>query len=303
MNPALALLTVFLVLTLPATAQEIGTLTLVEGPLRLIRGATVLRGAEGVRLHPGDIIESSDPGFVQLEFDGGTIVALGGSTRVLLFSHAAGRNPGKLGNAAELVLLSGWLKGESGPNAGTYRYDSPLLAVASRDGSLVVHSTVELAEIFVESGSARIGEVSAGGIWRDPRLVGAGQFSSRLAGKNVTISPRPSSPFVESMPHQFRDTVSPLRSRFAGKPPLPKPDHEVSYAEIQPWLTIAQAWRRGFVTRFEGRLSNPAFRKAVEAHLKDHPEWDPVIHPELYEPKTPSAAAGKSDPKSGRNQN
>ena len=66
MNPLLSLLAVFLLLTFPATAQEIGTMTLVEGPLRLIRGATVLQGTEGVRLHTGDIIESSDKGFVQL---------------------------------------------------------------------------------------------------------------------------------------------------------------------------------------------------------------------------------------------
>ena len=78
MNRVLSLLAVFLVLTLSATAQEIGTVTLVEGPLRMIRGATVLQGVEGVRLRLGDIIESSNTGFAQLEFTGGAIVALGG---------------------------------------------------------------------------------------------------------------------------------------------------------------------------------------------------------------------------------
>jgi hypothetical protein len=298
MNPVLSLLAVFLVLTLPATAQEIGTMTLVEGPLRLIRGATVLQGAEGVRLHAGDILENSDKGFVQLEFIGGGIVALGGSTRVLLFSHAAGRS-----GTAELVLLSGWLKGETGSNAGTYRYDSPLLAATTQNGSLLLHSATEAAEIFVESGSARVGEVSPAGIWRDPQLVKAGQFSSRLAGKNVTISSRPSSQFVDSMPHQFRDTLSALLPRFTAKPPQPKRDHEVTYSEIQPWLTMPQAWRRGFVKRFQVRLDDPAFRKALEAHLKDYPEWDPLIHPERYQSKPSPTATGNPDTKSGRNTN
>jgi hypothetical protein len=296
MKPVLSLLAL-LVLTLPATAQEIGALTLVEGPLRLIRGTTVLQGQEGVRLHTGDIIESSGTGFVQLELTGGAIIALGNSTRVFLLGHAMSRNAG---NQTELVLLSGWLKGQSASNSGSYRYDSPLLAAAAQDGTIVLHAAGTSAEIFVESGSARIGEVSGSGIWRDPRVVKAGQFTSRVAGKNVTVSPRPSSTFVESMPHQFRDTFSPLMSRFAGKPPQPKRDHEVTYSEIQPWLTIGQAWRRGFVRRFQSRLNDPAFRSALEAHLKEHPEWDPLIHPERYQPETSPVATGNPDSKDRR---
>src|ERR1700681_1736968 len=107
-----SLLVVFLLLKLPAIAQELGNTTLVEGPLRLIRGTTVRQGAEGVRLNQGDILESSAAGFAQLEFSGGTIVALGSSTRVLLFSHTAGRDAH--GNAEQLVLLSGWLKSQTG---------------------------------------------------------------------------------------------------------------------------------------------------------------------------------------------
>ena len=283
MKTVLSLLIVFVMLTLASSAQDFGTLTLVEGPLRLIRGATVLQGAEGVRLRPGDIIESSSNGFVQLEFTGGAIVALGNSTRVLLFNYGTGHKTGTPASAAELVLLSGWLKGQSVAKAGAYRYESPLLAALSPEGSLVLHSTATESEIFVESGSARIGEVSASGNWRDPRPLKAGQFTSRVAGKNVTVTTRPNQSFVESMPHQFRDTLSSLMSRFQGEPPLPKRDHEVSYSEIQPWLTTAKAWRRGFVRRFQVRINDPAFRTALEAHLKEHPEWAPVMHPERYQ--------------------
>ena len=295
MNPLLSLLAVFLLLALASSAQEVGTVTLVEGPLRIIRGATLLQAGEGVRLHSGDIIESSNAGFVQLEFTGGAIVALGNSTRVYLYSFSRG--------AAELVLLNGWLKGECSTNGVVYRYDSPLLAATTQSGTIVMHSTAELSEIFVESGSARIGAVSAGGIWHDPSLVKAGQFTSRLAGKEITIAPRFSSPFVDSMPHQFRDTFLPLMSRFHGKPPQPKRDHEVSYQEIQPWLTIGQAWRRGFVRRFEVRLNDPEFRRALEAHVRDYPEWDPVLHPERHEQKTSPAATGNPDARNVRNIN
>ncbi len=295
LNRAFSFVALCLLLALAVSAQEIGTVTLVEGPLRIIRGATLLQGGEGVRLHSGDIIESSKAGFVQLEFTGGAIVALGDSTRVYLYTFSRGD--------AELVLLSGWLKGQRSSNGAVYRYDSPLLAAATQDGTIVMHSTAERSEIFVESGSARIGEVSAGGVWHDPRLVKAGQFASRMAGKEIAVAPRFSSPFVESMPHQFRDTFLPLLSHFSGKPPQPKRDHEVSYAEIQPWLTIGQAWRRGFVKRFDVRLNDPEFRKALEAHVRDHPEWDPVLHPERYKQRTSPAATGNPDAGNVRNTN
>ena len=102
MNAVLTLLLLSLVQPLAVAAQEIGTLTLVEGPLHVIRGTTVLQGAEGVKLHQGDIIESSNPGFAQLELRGGVVVALGPSTRVFFVSHAA-KNP-------EMFVLDGWLK-------------------------------------------------------------------------------------------------------------------------------------------------------------------------------------------------
>jgi len=94
-------------LSFPVAAQEIGTLTLVEGSLQVIRGTAVLRGAEGMRVRQGDILQSSDPAFVQIEFRGGTITALGASSRLFLKSDA------------ELVLLSGWLKAQTGASAVT----------------------------------------------------------------------------------------------------------------------------------------------------------------------------------------
>jgi hypothetical protein len=67
----------------------------------------------------------------------------------------------------------------------------------------------------------------------------------------------------------------------------PKRDHEVTYSEIEDWLNTRLVWREGFVSRFEPRLEDAAFRKAVEAHLGNHPEWDEALYPEDYEAKTP----------------
>jgi hypothetical protein len=283
---------VLLLLPVPLAAQEIGTLTRVEGNPRLIRGATVLRAAEGVRVDSGDIIETSNPGFVQLEFSGGTIVVLGDSSRLFLFSYPSGLTASgsdKRTNPAEMVLLSGWLKGETNEHAGPYRFDSPLLAGATQGGTVVLHATPDAAEIFVESGAASISEVRPdGSLGNSAEDAKGGQFFSRRKGTGVAADSRLSSTFLEAMPRAFRDTLPSRLARFAGKSTEPKTDHEVSYAEVQPWLNIGRSWRRGFVERFQPRLEDAAFRKALEDHIADHPEWDPILHPEDRAPK-PSA--------------
>lgn len=285
----LLLLLLFSLLSFPVAAQEIGTLTLVEGSLQVIRGTAVLRGAEGMRVRQGDILQSSDPAFVQIEFTGGTITALGASSRLFVYSDAGTRG-------SELVLLSGWLKGQTGAGAVTYHYASPLLAVTTRDGTAVLHAVPEAAEVFVETGSAGISKVSPDGNLGHPGSAKAGQFFTRRSGKNVVVQSRPDSIFLESMPLPFRDTFPPRLPHFAGKAPAPKRDHEVTYSEIEPWLNTRPIWRKGFVRRFEPRLEDAAFRKAVEAHLRDHPEWDRPLHPEKYEPKTSVSQDSENNP-------
>jgi hypothetical protein len=284
----LLLLILFSLLSFPAPAQEIGTLTLVEGSLQVIRGTAVLRGAEGMRVRQGDILQSSDPAFVQIEFRGRTITALGASSRLFLDSDAETRS--------ELVLLNGWLKGQTGAAGVTYHYASPLLAATNRDGTVVLHAVAEAADVFVETGSAGISEVSAEGNLGHPGSAKEGQFFTRRSGKNVVVQSRPDSTFLESMPRSFRDTFPSRLPRFAGKVPTPKRDHEVTYSEIEPWLNTRPIWRLGFVRRFEPRLEDAAFRKAVEAHLRDHPEWDRPLHPEKYEPKTPVSQHSENNP-------
>lgn len=292
MNPVPLLFFLLLLLPFHGLAQEIGTVSLVEGPLRLIRGATVLRGAAGVRLRQGDFIESSENGFAQLEFTGGTIVALGASTRLFLLRYATARlgisTAGK--SAAELVVLRGWLKGETSSSLGPYCYASPVLT-ATTSGTIVLHALAGGAEVFVETGSADISETSQDGVRSHADSASAGQFLSRRAGKGITVDSRPDPAFLESIPRPFRDTLPSRMSIFRGKAVPAKPDHEVSYAEVQPWLTMQKAWRMGFVERFQSRLGDPAFRRALEDHLEEHPEWDPVLHPDKYPPK-PTSVGG-----------
>jgi hypothetical protein len=277
-------------LPIPAAVQGVGSVTLLEGSLRVIRGTNVLKGIEGMHLRQGDILESSDTGFAQVEFDGGAVIALGGASRVYVRRHSGGKGGSK--EPAELILLSGWLKGESSATAGSYRCATPELTATAPSATVLIHSYEGASDVFVESGTATVGETTPDGGVRASAAAKAGQFFSRHSGKGVTTATRPTPAFIDAMPHPFRDTLPSRLARFAGKTIEPKVDHQASYAEIEPYLRMPPAWRRGMVERFEPRLKDAEFRKQLEAHLANHPEWDKILHPE----KQPKEPAEKPDP-------
>lgn len=272
------LVSLALLLLLPASvfAQRIGTLTVAEGDLHVIRGTAVLRAAPGARIEWGDILETGARGFAQVECETGAIVALGSGSHLFFYSHSG--YSGATGG--ELVLLSGWLKAETTSKVGPYLYDTSLLAGKTKEGTLVLHAGPESSEIFVESGSAGIAELSGGGGGGEFRPAKAGQFFSRNRGKNVAVSPRPAAPFIDAMPTPFRDTLPSGLSHIKGKPPEPRREREVSYADVRPWLLMPARWRRDFVTRFEPRLDDPEFRRELESHVRDHPDWEEALHPD-----------------------
>ena len=263
-----AFLIVALFVSSYAYTQEVGTLTLLkDSPLRVIRGVSVLQGIEGMRLRQGDILETgpAPTAQAQLEFTGGAIFELGPSTQVLLLSQTA--------TSTETAMLAGWLKGET--TAGTYRYSSPLVTATTKGGNVLLHVTADNAEVFVERGAASVGAGAAAATPSSADKI----FFTRKAGKPIVAAGRPSGEFIGAMPVSFRDEFPSRLSRFAGaKPPVPKSDHEVSYAEIERWLT--SGWGRGLVTRFKPRIQDSAFRQAIEAHLAALPGWEPVLHPQ-----------------------
>ncbi|HTZ32945.1 MAG TPA: hypothetical protein VMH31_10840 [Methylomirabilota bacterium] len=281
-----ALLLAVLLLTPPHPPgeQPTGMLTMLQGTLRLIRGTTVYRGVEGMPLRPGDILESSDGGFAQLEFPAG-IIALGASSRLYVVS--AGGTGGGRGIALDLILLSGWLKSETASGKGLVRVRTSLLAASTSGGAIVAHSNATGCETFLESGGpASISEVSSSGEAGSPTQAKPGQFFSRQKGAPVSIVARPSGAFLDAVPKEFRDTLPSRQVHVANKPVQPKADHAVSYEEIESWLTTPTAWRRGLAERFAPRLSDAGFRKQIESHVREFPEWEPLLHPKPS-PETP----------------
>jgi len=267
-----------------AHPQDVGTLTLLEStPLHVIRGTSVMQGVEGMKLRPGDILETGPAGAAQaqLEFTSGAIIELGPSTQVYLLSET--------GSTANLVLLSGWLKGET--TAGSYVYSSPLASATTKGGNVLLHATADNADVFVEHGVASVSGGSGAAIPSSVDKI----FFTHKAGKPLLPAGRPSQDFIAGMPISFRDVLPSRLEKFASKKPaVPKVDHEVTYAEIERWLLLPAAWRRNFAARFSPRLHDSAFRQAISDHIGALPDWGPFLHPE--EQKTNQTADKASSP-------
>ena len=262
----------------PPAERTIGSATLLEGSFAVTRGTTVYRAAEGIALKYGDIIETSDGAFAQLEFTNGAVVALGPSTRAYILPAV-----GSLGGRPillDVVMLTGWLKTEIASSKGTFRFRTRRLGVVSTGGTFVIRSNATECDVFFESGnSGSLGEVKANGEMGAPTPVKAGQFFSRQRAAPVSSLPRPSAPFLDSMPRQYRDTLPARESRLSDKPVEAKAGHPVTYEEIEPWLEAPSSWRRGLAPRFASRLSDSTFRKQVENHSQELPDWAPILHP------------------------
>ena len=264
-----------------ASAQT-ATLTLVEGRLALIRGATLYTATQGVRLGNGDILAIDPKGQAQIEFADGAILNLAqGARGMLVGAPAGGRGP------AEITVLSGWVKFTQRKSAKSapYRVLAPLAELASGEATAVLNVGNDSADIYVESGAARFSEPrrkGAGGMVRD---VKGGDFIVRRGEQPTGFAPRPSAEFIKGMPRHFQDNLPVLLERVKNKRVEPRREHEVAYSEVEPWLKTGLPMRRTFVKRFEARAKDPEFRRKLIENLREHPEWDPVLFPEKYETK------------------
>jgi hypothetical protein len=259
--------------------------TLLEGPAALVRGVTRYALAEGVRVQSGDIIEVGDKGLAEIEFPDGVALALGAGTRMLAISIPRGKSA-----AGDFYVMHGALKVAGVGKSARLRFLSPIFTLQPAEGVSVMIVRGEEGSVFVESGGARLAVA--------PETVSlkSGEFYTRKAGLKGAVAPRPSPAFIAAMPKAFLDSLPSRMARYKERPVQPKRVDDVSYAEVEAWLKAPLAIRRPLVSRFEPRASNPAFRSSLIANLKFHPEWDPILFPEKYEPKEPEADAAGAAP-------
>jgi hypothetical protein len=75
----------------------------------------------------------------------------------------------------------------------------------------------------------------------------------------------------------------------------PRATGEIAYADVEIWLKAPPEIRRPLMQRFIPKANDLAFRQALVANLKSHPEWDPILFPEKYKPKPPPEGSAVQD--------
>jgi hypothetical protein len=264
-----------------AAAEPAAVLTLLEGPATMVRGASRYALAEGVRLQYGDIVEVGERGLAEMEFADGSALSMGPMTRALTLSLPHGA---KLAHGT-FYVTQGVLKFARVKRDSRLRILSPRLALQPIEGAAVLLLGDEDAAVFVESGGARLS-----GAGRSLELK-AGDFYSGKSVQKGVVGPRPSPAFISALPRQFLDPLPSRMARVGQRAVQPRSLQPVSYADVETWLKAPLSIRRSMPARFKSRAADPAFRAAVQANLRFHPEWDPILFPEKYEQQGPGAAA------------
>ena len=109
-----------------SAAAESGTVTLVEGSARLLRGATWYKLVVGTRVDDGDIIDASERSQAQIEFGPSLRTNVVGAGKIYLVPTAA-KSP-----SAVVALPNGWLKVAAKPPGVRIRTAPPFCATVTR---------------------------------------------------------------------------------------------------------------------------------------------------------------------------
>jgi len=261
-----------------ASGQTAGVVTAAEGSLVLVRGTTTYTATPGVAVHNGDMLAADPKGQAQIEFDDGAILNLARGAHVfLLAAQGANGEPG-------VALQSGWVKFTRAKAAKgkPYRYTAPLARLSTSGATGVIRVGPDGCELFIESGAARLVELSKSGSPGAGRDFKGGEFIARRDGQPLAVAARPSADFVKAMPPHFRDDLAAFLTRVRNRDAEPRREHEASYDEVEAWLKASQPVRRGLMERFHSRAKDGAFRAKLVENLASHPEWDPVLFPEKY---------------------
>lgn len=271
---------------LRAPAAELPAIvTLLEGPASLLRGTTRYNLVEGVRLHSGDIVELAGHGLAQIEFADGAAISLGPNSR--FYAHTIASRGAKAGAPSDFYLLRGWIKFTHGKSAAPLRLTTLLAGLITADATAVLNLAEHDASLFVESGEVRLAEGFGKAATTAPIRVRAGQFYARKADQKGVVQPRPAATFVAAMPKPYLDNLPMRAAKYKDREVAPRRVEEVDYADMELWLKGPAEIRRSIMPRFLGKAEDPAFRQAVIANMRFHPEWDRVLFPEKYLPKPP----------------
>lgn len=256
----------------PPVVEIRGLVSIADGePFTIIRGDGLWTGARGATLVAGDMIETGSGAFLVVEMQGGSLVGIGPSSQVYFLQRA---------DVATLVVLKGWVKADirAKANSGAMRVVGTRLGIQGQQAVVLLDADERSDEIFDEQGSATLLLREHAATHMDKETK-PNQFFSRAEHAAVILQPHPSAAFVARMPIAFRDSLPEKAAASLKKPVEPKWVRNVTYSDIESWFTMPGDWRAGFIGRFRGRLKDPAFFSALDAHLAVHPEWASILHP------------------------
>jgi hypothetical protein len=276
-------------------ADAPGTITILEGEAQIFRGMSRYAAAEGVRLVFGDIVETGDNTFMQIELGDQSTLQLGGIGRVMINGGPGTRKPERW-----IYFMNGWGKisgARRDPKAeAPYELRAPLFEVAPNAGTIVFLATSIDVRLFVERGEVRLGERQRAGAPATFTLRVGDTYTRKASGRG-TVVPDPSPEFLVKVPKNFRDTLPSRMDRFRDRDVKPKEAPEFGYADVELWLNAEPLIRRPLVQRWKAKaFRDPAFKAGIVANMSSHMEWDPVLFPEKYLPKDPPSATQPQPP-------
>lgn len=292
MGPRIVLLLLCLAAVLARGAHAAPIATIVEGESSIVRDASRVALAEGVRLANDDLVDTTaQTKLLRIEFDDGLMLLVGPESRLWIAPKFGADKTAP--RAARLYLLHGTVKLTT--KAET-TIATPVFDLKSSGRDTVVSVVGGGGAVFAESGDVQIVErmkARNGATTGGPALtVKTGEYYARPGADKGKTAPRPDPEFIKRLPRAFLDPVPQRAGLFAAREVAGKPLGAIDYATAQPWIDAEAALRPAFLSRWRPLASQAEFRKGLVAGLRGHPEWDRTLFPEKYLPKPASGASG-----------
>lgn len=251
------------------------SITIVDGgAATVIHGVSKLSSQEGATVSAEDIIETSPAtNLLRLEFDGGVLLDLGPSSRVMIKPVTG------VGGLPVAYLLEGWAKlSVDKSQTNKVVLASPVLDVTGVERDLVLRIKGGEGELFAESGAVQLAVQGKDGK-PSPAKVDRGTYLARHKDGGMDTAARPAQAFIQAVPRAFMDTLPSRAALFKGKDIALNPAGRLSYDDTQAWLNAEPRIRIRYVSRWKPLLQDEAFRKALIAQMPLHPEWHPILFP------------------------
>lgn len=225
-------------------AAELGTVTVTEGDVRLLRGDAYYQAVAGVELARQDVVETGAGASAQLDMADGSILKLGPDTRLALSEYQIDDQRHVV--RAGLDVLAGWLRfavAKLGPDA-RYRIDSPVMSVGIRGTEGVLQAGSDGGEFALDEGAVDITAPNDAGV--PPAHVVAGQFVERRRGDRFQLQRSIPARFAQRLPAGLR-------------------------AHLQRRIHLLR--QRGVPPRMIRRV----MRRDAQRHLRAHPGMQPEM--------------------------